>query len=448
MIGPFPTEAPPRSYVTHLECGRCGARADHTKEAHLCGTCGGPLLVRYDLERIKSGVPRNVLYGRQHSLWRYRELLPLDDIEDAVSLGEGNTPLYELPVLGSQLGLHRLMVKDEGLLPTGTFKARGAAVGVSRAGELGAATIVLPTAGNAGAAWAAYGARAGLGVIVVMPADTPEVIQRETAAYGARTYLVDGSIADAGAVVKRAVAEYGWYDASTLKEPYRIEGKKTMGFELAEQLGWHLPDVIIYPTGGGVGMIGMWKAFDELRAAGWLGANEKRPRFISVQAAGCAPIVKAFHEEKDESEPWPDPTTVAAGLRVPKALGDFLVLRILRESNGVALDVPDERILEMMRVVGVTEGLLACPEGAAAFEAAYQLRQAGMIHEHEDVVVFNTGTGMKYFEHLQGDAPKRLSKGELMPRIEKELEGAEGLQRPFVVEKDRLRVAPDEEGER
>jgi threonine synthase len=217
-----------------------------------------------------------------------------------------------------------------------------------------------------------------------------------------------------------------------------------MGFELAEQLGWHLPDVIIYPTGGGVGLIGMWKAFEELRAIGWLPEGEKRPRFISVQAAGCAPIVKAFHEEKDVSEPWPDPTTVAAGLRVPKALGDFLVLRILRESHGVATDVPDERILAMMRVIGVTEGLLACPEGAAAFEAAYQLRQAGMIHEHEDVVVFNTGTGMKYFEHLQGQPPKRLAKGELMPRVERDMEEPDAYHRPLAVEDDRLRVAPDE----
>jgi len=447
VIGPFPAEAPPSSFATFLECARCGARADHAREAHLCPDCGGPLLVRYELERIRASVPRNVLYGRQHSLWRYRELLPLDDIEDAVSLGEGNTPLYELPVLGSKLGLHRLMVKDEGLLPTGTFKARGAAVGVSRAGELGASTIALPTAGNAGAAWAAYGARAGIGVVVVMPADTPEVIQRETSAYGARVYLVDGSIADAGAVVKRAVAEYGWYDASTLKEPYRIEGKKTMGFELAEQLGWHLPDVIVYPTGGGVGLIGMWKAFEELRAVGWLAATEKQPRFVAVQAAGCAPIVKAFHEEKDESEPWPDPVTLAAGLRVPKALGDFLVLRILRQSHGVAVDVSDDRILEMMRVVGVTEGLLACPEGAAAFEAAYQLRQSGMIHEHEDVVVFNTGSGMKYFENLQGRPPVRLERGELMPRIERALEDLEGYYRPLAVEEGRLRVAPDEEGE-
>jgi threonine synthase len=436
------------SFVTHLECARCGAKADHRIEQHLCPACGGPFLVRYDLERIRASVPRNVLYGRQHSLWRYRELLPLDDAANTVSLGEGNTPLYELPVLGQKLGLHRLMVKDEGLLPTGTFKARGAAVGVSRAGELGVTTIALPTAGNAGAAWAAYGARAGIGVVVVMPADTPEVIQKETAAYGARAYLVDGSIADAGQVVNRAVGQYGWYDASTLKEPYRIEGKKTMGFELAEQLGWHLPDVIIYPTGGGVGLIGMWKAFDELRAVGWLAEGEKRPRFVSVQAAGCAPIVKAFHEEKDSSSPWPDPQTVAAGLRVPKALGDFLVLRILRASTGVAVDVADERILAMMKLVGVAEGLLACPEGAAAFEAAYRLRQAGMIAEHEEVVVFNTGTGMKYFEHLQGDAPRRLAKGELMPSTERQMEESAAFHRPLAVEQGRLLVAPDEEGRR
>ncbi|MDE3102162.1 MAG: threonine synthase [Chloroflexota bacterium] len=404
------------SFVTHLECARCGARADHTKEAHLCPACGGPLLVRYDLERIAARARRDVLSDRASSLWRYRELLPLDDAAHAVSLGEGSTPLFELPTLGRKLGLRRLMVKDEGLLPSGSFKARGAAVGVSRARELGVTTIALPTAGNAGSAWAAYGARAGIDVVVVMPAETPEVIQRECASYGARVYLVDGSIADAGAIVKRAVAEHGWYDASTLKEPYRIEGKKTMGFELAEQLGWHLPDVIVYPTGGGVGLIGMWKAFDELRAVGWLGESEKRPRFVSVQAAGCAPIVKAFREGKEEGDAWRDPTTVAAGLRVPKALGDFLVLRILRASHGVAVDVTDDRILDMMRTVGVSEGLLACPEGAAAFEAVLQLRRMGTIAEHEEVVVYNTGTGMKYVEQLQGDPPRRIGKDELMPR--------------------------------
>jgi len=443
VIDPASIGTAPTSYVTHLECARCGARGDATKIANLCPSCGGPYLVRYDLERMKTSTPKSVLYGRQASLWRYRELLPVQDHENIVSLGEPNTPLYEVPVLGDKLGLHRLSVKDEGLLPTGSFKARGAAVGVTRAGELGVTTLALPTAGNAGAAWAAYGARAGIGVVVCMPATTPDVIQRETASYGARVYLVDGSIADAGALVKAACAEYGWYDASTLKEPYRIEGKKTMGFELAEQQRWEMPDVIVYPTGGGVGLIGMWKAFEELRALGWIG--EKRPRFIAVQAAGCAPIVKAFHSEALESEPWPEPTTFAAGLRVPKALGDFLVLRILRESKGTAIDVSDDRTRDMMRLAGTTEGLCLCPEGAAAFEGAYQLRQMGFIDEHEDVVVFNTGSGLLYSESLQGLPAIRLERGASIPRIERQLQEAFEGHRPLLIEDDRLRVAPDEE---
>jgi len=416
-----PAHVPARSFVTHLECARCGNAGDATKLVNLCPIDGGPYLVRYDLERLRS-VPRSMLAGRQASLWRYRELLPMDDPDNAVSLGEGNTPILEPHTLRNSLGMHRLFIKDEGLLPTGTFKARGAAIGVTRARELGATTIALPTAGNAGAAWAAYGARAGLGVVVVMPATTPDTIQRETAAYGARVYLVDGSIADAGAVVKKACAEYGWFDASTLKEPYRIEGKKTMGFEIAEQAGWTLPDVIVYPTGGGVGLIGMWKAFGELRRIGWV-EGDKLPRFIAVQAEGCAPIVKAFHEDKLESEPWPDPTTFAAGIRVPKALGDFLVLKILRETSGVAIAVTDEAIAAMMRVVGVSEGLLVCPEGAAAIEGARQLATQGFIDPHEDVLVINTGSGLKYAESLQGDAPIRLSKGAELPRIERSLAG-------------------------
>jgi threonine synthase len=410
---------PARSYVTHLECARCGTSADATKLANLCPKDGGPYLVRYDLDRLRS-VPRTMLTGRQASLWRYRELLPMDDPNNAVSLGEGNTPLIEPITLRESLKLHRLFIKDEGLLPTGTFKARGAAIGVTRARELGATTIALPTAGNAGAAWAAYGARAGLGVIVVMPATTPEVIQRETAAYGARVYLVDGSIADAGAVVKKACADYGWFDASTLKEPYRIEGKKTLGFEIAEQSQWTLPDWIVYPTGGGVGLIGMWKAFQELRKIGWV-EGDKIPRFVAVQADGCAPIVKAFHADKLESEPWPDPTTFAAGIRVPKALGDFLVLRILRESIGTAIAVTDEQIAGMMHLAGVSEGLLLCPEGAAALVGAHLLRKQDFILEHEEVVVINTGSGLKYAESLQGDPPIHLAKGASLPRLERQI---------------------------
>ena len=416
MSAAEPAHVPARSYVTHLECARCGAHADASKLANLCPVDGGPYLVRYDLARLHS-VPRSMLAGRQASLWRYRELLPVDDTNNVVSLGEGNTPIIEPFALRESLGLHRLFIKDEGLLPTGSFKARGAAVGVTRARELGATTIALPTAGNAGAAWAAYGARAGIGIIVVMPATTPSVIQRETAAYGARVYLVDGSIADAGAVVKRACAEYGWFDGSTLKEPYRIEGKKTMGFEIAEQAGWTLPDVIVYPTGGGVGLIGMWKAFQELRSIGWV-EDDKLPRFVAVQAEGCAPIVKAFHEDKTESEMWPDPQTFAAGMRVPKALGDFLVLKILRESSGIAIAVSDDQIAAMMRVAGVSEGLLLCPEGAAALVGAHLLLKQGFIAEHEDVVVLNTGSGLKYSESLQGAPPIHLAAGRLPPRIE------------------------------
>ena len=375
-------------------------------------------------------MPKNVLYGRQPTLWRYRELLPIESPEDVVTLGEGATPLLEAPTLGEQIGLHRLLIKDEGLLPTGTFKARGAAVGVTRSRELNVTVMALSTAGNAGAAWAAYGARAGIGVVVAMPSDTPEVIRRETATYGARVYLVDGSIADAARLVSQAVSDYGWYDASTLREPYRIEGKKTMGFELAEQLGWTLPDVIVYPTGGGVGLIGMWKAFQELRGIGWL--DGKMPRFVSVQAAGCAPIVKAFEEGEEESEPWPDPTTIASGLRVPKALGDFLVLRALRESSGIAVRVSDDEIRETMRLVSADEGVLVCPEGAAAVAAAYRLRQRGWLDEHEDVVVLNTGSGLKYGEVLPGE-PERLAAGEKLPRTLPSREEAFEFERAFEV---------------
>jgi len=399
------------SFATHLECSRCQEDFPVDQIAQVCKNDGGPLLVRYDLRRVRDGISRDALGSRPSTLWRYRELLPHEDGDAVVSLGEPNTPLVETPALGRALGLARLRVKDEGLLPTGTFKARGAAVGVTRARELGVTALALPTAGNAGAAWAAYGARAGLRVVVVMPATTPDVIVRETAAYGAEVYLVPGSIADAGEVVRAACAKYGWYDASTLREPYRIEGKKTMGFELAEQMGWRLPDVIVYPTGGGVGLIGMWKAFDELRAIGWLRA--KLPRFVAVQSTGCAPIVKAFIDGRPESEAWPDPRTFAAGIRVPKALGDFIVLRALRESQGIAVAVTEEEIAGRMRVAGETEGMLVCPAGAAT------LRRDGWIRDDDEVVVFNTGTGLKYAESLQGERPRTLGIGELP--LEREL---------------------------
>ena len=394
------------SFATHLECSRCQEDFPVDQIQQVCKSDGGPLLVRYDLRRVRDSVTRDVLRDRPETLWRYRELLPMTG-DKFVSLGEPITPLNGAERLGAEINIPRLRIKDEGLLPTGTFKARGAAVGVTRAVELGVRVIALPTAGNAGAAWAAYGARAGIRIVVVMPDTTPDVIIRETSAYGADVYLVSGSIADAGAVVKRACAARGWYDASTLREPYRIEGKKTMGFELADQLGWRLPDVIVYPTGGGVGLIGMWKAFDELRAIGWL--DQKRPRFVAVQAEGCAPIVSAFVEGRNESEPWPDPRTFAAGIRVPKALGDFIVLKALRESGGIAIAVSEGEIAESMRAAGGTEGMLVCPEGGAAIAGTGKLRRDGWIREDEEVVVFNTGTGLKYAEFLQGDAARHLA---------------------------------------
>ena len=401
------------SFATHLECARCGR--EYAEIGTLMQTCredGGPLLVRYDLRRVRAALRRDDLHARPATLWRYRELLPVEDEKNVVTLGEPNTPLLDAARLGAALGVEHLQVKDEGLLPTGTFKARGAAVGVTRARELGVPTIALPTAGNAGAAWAAYGARAGIRVVVVMPETTPQVIQRETAAYGADLWLVAGSIADAGAVVRKACAEHGWYDASTLKEPYRIEGKKTMGFELAEQLGWTLPDVIVYPTGGGVGLIGMWKAFAELREIGWL-ASGARTRFVAAQATGCAPIVRAFDEGATESQAWPDPTTFAAGLRVPKALGDFIVLAALRETGGTAVAIDDDDAARHMRLAGEREGMLVCPEGGAALAAVARLRRDGWIAAGEHVVVFNTGSGLKYAESLQGAAPRTLATGQL-----------------------------------
>ena len=399
------------SFATHLECSRCQEDFPLEQIQQVCKSDGGPLLVRYDLRRVRDSITKGALRERPETLWRYRELLPHEDPDNIVTLGELNTPLLDTPSLGEELGIPKLRVKDEGLLPTGTFKARGAAVGMTRAAELGVETLALPSAGNAGSAWAAYGARAGIRVIVVMPDRTPKVIVREASAYGGEVYTVAGSIADAGAVVKKICADRGWYDASTLREPYRIEGKKTMGFELAEQLGWRVPDVIVYPTGGGVGLIGMWKAFDELRAIGWL--DGKRPRFVVAQAGGCAPIVDAFTKGLDESRPWPDPTTFAAGIRVPKALGDFIVLRALRESEGTALAVSDDEIADAMGLAGESEGLLLCPEGGCALAVTRELRRSGWISESDEVVIFNTGTGLKYAEFLQGDDARHLGANEL-----------------------------------
>ena len=389
-------------FVTHLECSRCGATYESEQLVNLC-RCGGPLLVRYDLDKIKAHLTQEDLASRQPDLWRYRELLPVRESGNIISLGEGMTPLVKLEQLGAELSLSRLYMKDEGLLPTGSFKTRGAAVGVSRAKELGVETVAMPTNGNAGGAWSAYCARAGIESIIVMPTSAPAIHRTECAVVGAKLFLVGGLISDAGGIVGRAVKERGYFDVSTLKEPYRIEGKKTMGLEIAEQFGWKLPDVIVYPTGGGVGIIGIHKALKELQEIGWVG--DKLPRLVAVQAEGCAPIVKAWREQKSESEFWPDARTVAFGLTVPKAIGDFIVLRGLYETEGCAVAVSDEDILKAVKTIAAKEGLFICPEGAATFCAAAQLANDGWIKPDEAVVLLNTGCGLKYTDALSFDIP-------------------------------------------
>jgi len=358
------------------------------------------LLARYDLDGVAASVTRDDLVGRPASMWRYTEFLPLDEPDQAVTLGEGWTPILPMERLGTQLGLRRLSLKDEGLNPTGTFKARGAAAGVSRARELGAHDIAMPTAGNAGGAWSAYCARAGLRMHVVMPADAPEINHLEVAATGGDLRTVDGLISDAGRIVAADVQTHGWFDASTLKEPYRIEGKKTMGLEIAEQSGWDPPDAILYPAGGGVGLIGMWKAFRELQAVGWL-SSERTPRLIAVQAAGCAPIVRAWEAGEEASQFFEGAHTLAAGLRVPKALGDFIVLRAVRETGGTCIAVDDDEIIDALRRIGRAEGLLICPEGAACVAALPHLLEQGAIERDERILILNTGTGLKYPEALR-----------------------------------------------
>jgi threonine synthase len=384
----------PYSALSHLECGRCDARYDAGQVQGTC-SCGSPLLARYDIAQVGAHLYPAEVAGRAPDLWRYHELLPVSDPANVVSLGEGMTPLLPMSVLGAALGVPRLLMKDEGLIPTGTFKARGAAVGVSRAAELGVAGVAMPTNGNAGAAWAAYAARAGLPSLIVMPVGAPEITRAECAAAGAELYLVDGLIGDAGKLVAAALPDRpGYQDVSTLKEPYRLEGKKTMGFEIAEQLGWQLPDVIVYPTGGGVGIIGIYKAIGELRELGWV--KGELPRLVSVQASGCAPIVRAFEEGAEVSQLWPDAHTVAFGLTVPKALGDFLVLRSLYDTGGTAIAVDDDALLADQREAASLEGTFVCPEGAACFTAVRQLRDSGWLSGDEQVVVLNTGTGLKY----------------------------------------------------
>ncbi|GAA3684808.1 threonine synthase [Lentzea roselyniae] len=368
--------------LSHLECARCGLHHDADQQQNLCHSCSSPLLARYDLTRV--GRPTG-----DNSLWRYRDVLPVRDPDPAFSLGEGMTPLVPLPALSRALDA-KILMKDESLIPTGSFKARGAAVGVARAKELGVEGIKMPTNGNAGAAWALYAARAGLRSVIAMPEDAPLITREEVEASGAELRIVPGTIADAA----QAIKDVDLFDASTLKEPYRIEGKKTMGYEIVEQLGWRVPDVIVYPTGGGVGLIGIHKALNEMRELGWI--DGPLPRLVAVQSTGCAPIVRAFDESADESAFWDNAFTAAFGINVPKPLGDFIILRAINETNGTAIAVDDGQILEDRAECARLEGVFLCPEGAATISAVRALRGNGWLQAGDEVVVLNTGAGIKY----------------------------------------------------
>ena len=387
--------------VTHLECGLCGQEHEARRLHNLCRACGKPLLVRYDLDRARATLTKDSLASRRPDLWRYREVLPVDADANIVSLGEGWTPLLHAKRLGKRVGIHELYIKDESQNPTQSFKARGMTAAVSMAKELGAKKLAVPSAGNAAGALAAYAARAGLEAFIFMPRDTPRANVVECEQTGAHVTLMDGLITDCGAEVGRRKEKEGWFDVSTLKEPYRIEGKKTLGYEVAEQMNWQLPDVIIYPTGGGTGLIGMWKAFDEMERLGWI--DSRRPRMVTVQAAGCAPIVRAFEEGNRFADEFPNAATTASGLRVPKAIGDFLILDALRNSGGTAVAVTDEELIAATKEIGSTEGVFCAPEGAACLPALRKLMESGEVRAGERVVLFNTGSGVKYMESFTAD---------------------------------------------
>jgi threonine synthase len=381
------------SFVTHLECALTGER-HAADQVHNLSRAGKPLLVRYDLAGVRKALSKEALAARPPDLWRYREMLPVRRAEDIMSLGEAMTPIVRMARLSAKLDGGEILVKDEGRLPTGSFKARGLVMAVSMAKALGIKHMAMPTNGNAGAALAAYASRAGIKTTIFCPEDTPEVNVSEIALQGATVYRVNGLIDDCGKIVGEGRAKIGWFDTSTLKEPYRIEGKKTMGLELAEQLGWQVPDAIFYPTGGGTGLIGMWKAFAELEAIGFIG--KKRPRMIAVQAAGCAPMVKAFEAGEEHAPRWENAHTVASGIRVPQAIGDFLILRAVRESGGFAIAVPDEAIIAALDEMAREEGLLLCPEGAATYAAYKQSLKDGRVSRTDQVVLFNCASGLKY----------------------------------------------------
>jgi threonine synthase len=384
--------------VTHLYCSSCGKEHQPGRLYNLC-ECGKPLMVAYDLDRAGRTLTKESLAGRVPSLWRYREVLPVTSDSNIVSLGEGMTPLLKAERLASRVGMRNLYIKDESLNPTASFKARGMTTAVSMAKELGAKKLAVPSAGNAAGALAAYARRAGLEAFIFMPRDTPRANIIECQQMGAEVTLIDGLITDCGRIVAERKQAEGWFDVSTLKEPYRVEGKKTMGYELAEQFNWELPDVILYPTGGGTGLIGMWKAFDEMEKLGWIG--DRRPRMVSVQAEGCAPIVHAFAEGASVGADIPNAHTVAAGLRVPKAVGDFIMLDILRKSGGAAVAVSDEELIGAVKEIGSAEGLFVAPEGGACLPALKKLLEQGAVNREETVVLYNTGSGLKYLDAFQ-----------------------------------------------
>jgi threonine synthase len=386
------------SFVSHLECSKCNKKYPHEQIHTFCPDCHVTLLPRYDLKSVRQQVDRDEISHRKKGMWRWHELLPVLDVENQVFLGEGDTPLLPLPRLGSELGLSNLYVKDESNNPTGSFKARGLAAAISKAKELGIEKVIIPTAGNAGGAMAAYAARAGLKAHIFMPKDTPFANIEESRMAGAEIELIDGLISDAAKLAGEKSRAEGWFDVSTFKEPYRVEGKKVMGYELAETFEWRLPDVIIYPTGGGTGLVGMWKAFEELENLGWL-ENTKRPRMVSVQAEGCAPVVKAFQSKSPFCEFWTNAHTIASGLRVPKSFADHLILQDIYESEGTAIAVSDETILETQKQLAVMEGIFAAPEGAATLAALKELTRQNWIHPDEQIVVFNTGSGLKYLDY-------------------------------------------------
>jgi len=391
--GPYLIRGESSLSVLSLECSRCNEEHDPAKVNNVCVKCGGTLFARYDIEGIKEILTKEKLSGRVKSLWRYKELLPVRDDENIVTLGEGFTPILRLK------REKKVLMKDDGIIPTGTFKARGQTTAISKAKELRITSVAIPSAGNAGAAMACYAARAGMKARVYLPGDAPEATKKECEAYGAELVLVEGTIADAAAKMRADFAKEKWFDMSTLREPYRLEGKKTMGLEIFEQMGFRLPDAIVYPTGGGTGLIGMWKAFEELEELGWL--TQAKPRMISVQSSGCAPIVKAVADGKNEiTETYPEPHTIAAGLRVPKPFASEQILKVIRESKGGAIAVTDEEILRAVKKLASEEGMFAAPEGAATMAAYHKLLETGNLRSDEEVVLYNTGSGLKYLELL------------------------------------------------